>query len=57
MHLGEGSPPEAVGTDPLQSHTVTGIPENFISAGFVDMPSTMPPRKQMFLFDVRLVRL
>ena len=55
VHLGQGSTPKAMGTDPLQSHTVAGIPENFISAGFVDMPSTMPPREQIFFLDIRLV--
>ncbi len=47
MHLGEGRPPEAVGTDPLQSHTVAGISKNLVSAGLMNMPLPMPTRKQM----------
>ncbi len=55
VHLGESSTPEAVGTNPLQAHTVAGLPENFVSAGLMNMPSKVPPRKQIFLIDGWLV--
>lgn len=54
MHLSQGSTPKAMGTDPLQSYTLTGISENFVSAGLMNMPSPMPTREQIFFLDIRL---
>lgn len=40
---------------PEESYTVAGISKNLVSAGLVDVPKTMPPREQIFLFDGWLV--
>ncbi len=55
MHLGESGALKAMSTDTLQPYPIASQPENLVSAGFVDVPATMPTGEQVFLCQVKLI--